>query len=67
MLACLHSDFVPTQLGQFWSRQKVKENAPNCVKQLHSVNDDQKLLLTDGTFIQMPRSGKVTFQKREFR
>ena len=66
MLPCLHSDPAPTQLNQSWSRQKVKENAPNHVKQLYSVDDDQKLLLTDGIVLQIPKASKFAFQKREF-
>ena len=65
VLNTLHCKFV-NKLNTGWDRIKIKNDTPQYVKDLHSLTDDQTLLMTDGVMMHVPRSGQVYFQKREF-
>ena len=66
ILTTLHNNFVPNELNRDWDRTKIQNATPDYIKQLYSLNDDQTLLMTDGTMVYVPKSGQFHFQKREY-
>ena len=66
VLTKLHSDFVPTQLNKSWTRDKVKQNTPDFVKELYGLGDDRILIITDGFMIYTGKSANFDTQHREY-
>ena len=66
VLRVLKNNFVPTQLNRHWDRELINQNTPDFVKHLYEMNHHQILLLTDGTLIEVGKSGNFDHQKREY-
>ena len=65
VLGKLHEHFVPTQLNKSWTRDKVKQNTPQFVRELFGLHESQNIFITDGFMVYCGKSENFDIQHRE--